>query len=174
MSIFSESSNSFRQQYPNENTVFVTRRHWIILIAPLLILLFFLLLPFITYAFINTASWFQVVSSPFWFLSSIWILFLWNVAFYNIMIYFLNTVILTDQRLIQNKQTGFFQYALNELRLDKIQDISVNISGALATFLNYGHLDVQSAGTEKKFHFDTLPDPKKIKKIIMEQEIKEN
>jgi hypothetical protein len=172
MPIFS-SSNSFRQQYPNENTIFVVWKHWIVLIAPLLILLVFFLIPFMVYAFINGAAWFQVISSLFWFLTSIWILFLWNAAFYNIMIYFLNTVILTDQRLIQNKQAGFFQYTLNELKLDKIQDISVNISGPLATFLNYGDLDVQSAGTETKFHFETLPDPQNLKKIIMEQGVKE-
>ena len=58
------------------------------------------------------------------------------------MLYFLNTVIVTNQRIIENKQEGFFEYRTNEMELTKIQDISIKISGSLATFLDFGDIEI--------------------------------
>ncbi len=88
------------------------------------------------------------------------------------MIYFLNTVIVTNKRVIQNKQEGFFHHTSNELELNKIQDISVKILGPLATFLDFGDVEIQSAGAKPKFYLDRLPHPKKIKEVIMKLKTK--
>ncbi|MFQ6084461.1 MAG: PH domain-containing protein [Candidatus Aminicenantia bacterium] len=172
MSIFAPSSNSFRKQYPEEKTLLVTRRHWIILFAPMLFILFLALLSFVIHSFIESASWYDVISSLYWFLVAVWFLILWNLAFYSIMIYILNTVIVTDKRVVENKQEGFFKYTLNELELDKIQDISVKIYGPLAAFLDFGDIGIQTAGAQPKFYFTQLPHPEKIKETIMNLKIK--
>ena len=85
-----------------------------------------------------------------------------------LMLYFLNAVIITDQRVIQNNQKGFFNYDMIEIKLEKIQDISVKIVGPIATFLDFGDLEIQTAGTQVKFHFNGLPQPQKIKDLIMD------
>ena len=54
------------------------------------------------------------------------------------------------------------------MELDKIQDISVKITGPLATFLKYGNLEIQTAGAIPKFYFNQFPEPEEIKKIIMD------
>jgi len=82
------------------------------------------------------------------------------------MIYSLNTIVVTNKRVMDNQQKGLFQYALNELEREKIQDITVKINGMFASFLNYGDIEIQSAGTQNKFYFKKLPDPQKIKEII--------
>lgn len=82
------------------------------------------------------------------------------------MIYSLNTVIVTNKRVLDNQQKGFFNYVLNEVERSKIQDISVKIKGVFASILNYGDIEIQSAGTQNKFYFHTLPHPQKIKEII--------
>ena len=168
MSIFESSNNSFRKQNPKEKTILVTRKHRIILFSKMSFLGFCVLLPFIIYSLINSFSWYSIIFSVYWFFVSIWFLLLWNLAFYSIMLYFLNIVIVTNQRVIENKQNGFFDYRANEMELSKIQDISIKISGSLATFLDFGDIEIQSAGAKAKFYFDTLPHPEKIREIINE------
>jgi len=168
MSIFEPSNNSFRKQNPEEKTILVTRKHRIILFSKMSFLGFCVLLPFIIYSLINSFSWYSSISPVYWFFVSIWFLLLWNLAFYSIMLYFLNIVIVTNQRVIENKQNGFFDYRANEMELSKIQDISIKISGSLATFLDFGDIEIQSAGAKAKFYFDAVPHPEKIREIINE------
>ena len=168
MSIFKPSNNSFRKQNPEEKTILVTRKHRIILFSKMSFLGFCVLLPSIIYSLINSFSWYSSISSVYWFFVSIWFLLLWNLAFYSIMLYFLNTVIVTNQRVIENKQNGFFNYRANEMELSKIQDISIKISGSLATFFDFGDIEIQSAGAKAKFYFDTVPHPEKIREMINE------
>ncbi len=83
------------------------------------------------------------------------------------MLYILTVAVVTNKRIIRIDQKAFFIYERNEMELDKIQDISVNIQGIFATFLDFGDLQVQTAGTIVKFTFPQLPNPQKIKDIIM-------
>ena len=172
MSIFTISSNSFKGQRPGETTVLVTRKHWFALFIPMLFIFLLALLPFIIYSFVSSAQWYSAVASLYWFLGALYFLILWNLAFYNIIIYFLNTVIVTNQRIIQNEQKGFFLHNVDELGLDNIEDISIKIFGPLATFLNFGDIEIQTAGAQNKFYLPQLPNPKKIKQIITDLETK--
>ena len=83
------------------------------------------------------------------------------------MLYSLNTVVVTNKRVMENQQRGFFKYTLNELERDKIQDISIKIEGVFASFLDYGDIEIQTAGAQNKFYFKKLPQPQKIKEIII-------
>jgi len=168
MAILSKSSNSFRGQFVDETVVLATRKHWITIIAPMALVLFVSLVPSLIYRFIlSPADWFNYqYNLLFQFISRAYYLIVWSIAFYNLMIYYLNTLIITDKRIVENKQLGFFNNIVNEIKLDKVQDVSVKIQGPLATFLKYGDIEVQSAGAVSKFFFRQFPDPKKIKQII--------
>ncbi|MCD6550356.1 PH domain-containing protein [bacterium] len=83
------------------------------------------------------------------------------------MIYSLNTVIITNKRIIENQQLGLFKHVIKEIELKNIQDISIEILGVFAQFLNYGNIEIQSAGAIAKFNFTRLPNPQKIKNIIV-------
>lgn len=132
------------------------------------LVLFVSLVPGLIYRFLLLpADWFNSqYSLLFRFVSNAYFLIVWNIAFYNLMIYFLNTLIITDKRIIENKQLGFFNNIVNEIKLDKVQDVSVKIQGPLATFLKYGDVEIQSAGAVNKFFFRQFPDPEKIKQLI--------
>ncbi|MCK4454242.1 PH domain-containing protein [Candidatus Parcubacteria bacterium] len=171
MSIFTSSKNSFEGQLPGETTILLTRKHWLNLFVPLFINLLLILLPFVVYFIINSFSWYDKISSLYWFLATLLLLILWNLAFYNIMIYALNTVLVTNKRVIENKQEGLFKHRINELELDKVQDISIKVFGLLAELLSFGNLEIQSAGAKVKFSFTQLPHPQKIKNTIMKLKI---
>lgn len=166
MPIFSSSFN-FRGKLPDETIIMLTRRHWIRIVGPLIVLGIFSLAPFILYFLISVQTWQNDFQKLFWFLSVLYILLLWTSAFYNIMIHVLNTVIITNKRVIENEQRGFFRYNLNELRLYNIQDISIKVFGIFASVLNYGDIEIETAGAEQdKFYFNALPKPKEIKRVI--------
>ncbi|MBU4481074.1 PH domain-containing protein [Patescibacteria group bacterium] len=83
------------------------------------------------------------------------------------MLYILTCAIVTNKRLIRIETKGFFKYERAEAELNKIQDISVKIEGIFPAFLNFGDLEIQTAGTIVKLTFPQLPNPQKIKEIIM-------
>lgn len=170
MAILSKSSNSFRGQLLEEETILVIRKHWIVLLVPMLLILLMAVVPSIIYHyFLQPNSWFNDnLNLLFRFLTAAYFLIIWNIAFYNIMIYSLNALVITNKRVVENKQLGFFKNVVNEIKLDKVQDVSVKIYGPLASFLNYGEVEVQSAGAVNKFFFKQFPDPEKIKKIILD------
>ena len=80
--------------------------------------------------------------------------------------YYLNIWIITDHRIIASRQKGLFKRELVELSIANIQDISVHIEGFMNTFLNFGGVEVQSAGAEKKFQMTSVPSPTKVKDLI--------
>lgn len=166
-SIFSPSSNSFKYQFPGERVVLVTRQHWFTLFKTMIWPFILALAPIFIFYFLRSYELYRAFSSAYWFITVVYFLVLWNLAFYALMLYMLNTLIVTEKRVIKKSQTGFFKYTLNELELDKIQDITVKIFGIDATFFGYGDLEIQTAGSINKFNFEKLPDPERIKRTIM-------
>jgi len=80
--------------------------------------------------------------------------------------YTLDVWIVTDRRIIDSTQHGFFNRVVSELHLSRIQDISVSTRGVIQTFLKFGDLQVQTAGTDEKFKFQQIPHPEKVKDVI--------
>jgi len=161
------STNSFRGQSAGEQTLLVARRHWIVLFGPIFVLIIAGLIPCVIYHYINQTNWYNQWLDLFWFLMAVYYFFLWDVLFYNLMIYALNTIVITNKRVIKNEQNGFFKYQAAELEIAKIQDVSVKVHGILAAIFHFGDLEIQTAGTQNKFYFDRVPNPEKIKALIM-------
>ncbi len=165
--IFKVSTNSFEGQETGEKVIMLLRRHPIVILLRLLGLTIAYFLPLIV-----SAVFFEYIIqygfvSLYLFLISIWTLLIWIIAFYSITMYALDVWIVTDKRIIDSTQHGFFSRKISELHLPRIQDISVNVSGFLQTVFKYGDLHVQTAGTEERFNFLQVPDPNLVKDSIM-------
>jgi hypothetical protein len=78
-------------------------------------------------------------------------------AYHYIMWYF-TVYIVTDQRLRQVTQRGFFGKDVVELRLSKIQNISYNIPGFSGEFLGYGTIVIQTFVGDLIIHKVEHPD----------------
>jgi len=75
--------------------------------------------------------------------------------------------IITDRRIIVIDQIRFFQRNVSIFRLERLQDIEFNVSGLIATVLNFGTLKAQTAGThEHNFQTSGLPDPRGLQGLI--------
>lgn len=168
MSLFTTTHNTFEGKLPDEEVLLLTRKHWIAVAIPLGAAALLSLLPFIAYSYLTEILRFPVTPALYRFLVALFYLILWHAVFYAIMLYALNTVIITNKRIIEHEQRGFFNHNVHALELYRVQDISVHTVGLLAALLRFGTLEVQSAGTQNKFVFPTIPDPLRVKNILME------
>lgn len=163
--VFLFSNKTFDGILPGEKVILLVRRHKFFFYLPFFLFIFLAFLPLVLLNFLIDFIY-QKFHDLVWFLTTIYISILWLTLFFNLMIYSLTTLILTNKRIIKIEEKGLFNYNRAELELDKIQDIQVNIYGFLGNFLNFGQISIQSAGTETKFNFDLLPAPLKIKDEI--------
>jgi len=172
-SIFIESHNTFEGQEPGENVVLFLRRHPIVIIVKIIGLVISYLLPillsivFIDFIFNND------LFVVYLFAISIWNLFMWVIIFYSLTMYALDVWIVTDRRVIDSTQHGFFNRTVSELHVTRIQDIYVKVEGPIATFIDYGNLFIQTAGTEERFIFKQIPRPVHVKDEIMKMAFRE-
>lgn len=98
------------------------------------------------------------------FLSTIWI-----AIFGIITNYYLDLLIITDRRIILINHKGFFWRNMASFRLERMQDINIEINGIIATMLNFGTIEIETAGHgEEDFRAVGIADPSDIKAIIIE------
>ncbi len=167
-SFLTSTNYSFEGKKEGEEVIIFLHRHWITLFGQTLIILTGALLPFLA-IFLFGGFISRTGSLPlFAAISAVYYLFLWYAFFYSLTMYTLDSWIVTNMRIINSVQTGFFNRQISELALDKIQDVTVHTKGALATFINYGDINVQTAGSERHFIFEQIGQPQAVKDQIME------
>ncbi len=80
----------------------------------------------------------------------------------------LDVVRITDKRVIDVDQKGFFNRNIATIRLEDIQDVTIQSSGIFATLLGFSDLNIQSAGHLNEFIVRGLKDPEQIRSTILE------
>jgi hypothetical protein len=69
--------------------------------------------------------------------------------------------------VIDVRQNGFFARTISELELEKIQDTTSEIKGVFPTIFHFGNLFIQSAGEKERFVFQDVPNPDKVRDVII-------
>lgn len=127
----------FEGQRPDEKVLFVFRRHIIAMRKGF----YLLLIPFALSA-VPVLIWqtnLELLISPLVGLTLGLILFS-----YHYMMWYFTVYIVTDQRIRQVTQRGFFGKDVVELRLSKIQNISYNIPGFSGEVFGFGTIVIQT------------------------------
>ena len=167
-SILKDSPNSFEGQEKGEEVILLLRRHLFVILFPLALFTIACFIPVILgiifWSYFSTHN----LLNLFFFVSSIWFLIIWLIAFYFLTMYTLNTIAITDHRIINSDQHGFFNRQVSELHSHRIQDVSTHTNGLIETILKFGDITVQTAGTEKQFVFHQIPRPDRAKDVIMQ------
>src|SRR3989338_2822239 len=161
-----DTSYTFEDKKSYENVILLLRRHWFTLFLKFLGYLLLGLLPLIAYIgirFMTSSS----LGGLLGLIAVIYYLIWWYGLFYVITMYLLDVWIVSDHRVIDSEQHGFFKRTTAEIHLAKIQDISVAVAGVIPTFLDFGSLEVQSAGAAEKFFFKQIPHPNTVRDTIM-------
>lgn len=132
-----EAKLDFEGQRPGEEVLFIFRRHIIAMRKGF----YLLLIPFALSA-LPVLIWqdnIALLISPLIGFSLGLILF-----FYHWMMWYFTVYIVTNQRLRQVTQKGFFGKDVVELRLSKIQNISYNIPGFTGEIFGFGTMVIQT------------------------------
>jgi len=155
-----------------EKIISEIRRHWIVMLNNVLVSALLAFVPVIVYIILDELEIISLTgatTSLFIFLTSSWLLLLWTFFYVAWTNYYLDVLVLTNKRLIDIEQKGLFNRNMSELRWENVQDITVEVSGFLATLLDFGNVHVQTAATSKEFIMKTVPRPYKIKDEILKQ-----
>ncbi len=163
---------SFRGQQPGEKIVKIVRRHWFNILQQYFIVFFFILLLIIGLQVLPLYLDFEENETIFLFIGSTFAIIIWLYSFIVWIDYYFDVWIITDTRIVNIEQKALFVRSVSELKFAKIQDIHTEVRGLIPTILNYGDVYIQTAGTKERFRFHKVPDPYKLKGMIMNMQSK--
>lgn len=149
----------------DEIIILILRQHWITLVPTYLLVIFLIVVPFFffTHEFFDSFTIiFRVMVWAFWYLGVAGIILQRTVTWFH------NVYILTDERIVDVNFPSILTSDISTTKLDSVVDYSMKNSGFLSTMLDYGTIEIQTAGEEKEFSFFDVPHPGKIIKLLGE------
>ena len=154
----------------NEQAVLFLRRHWIQLLALAGYAVFFILIPIAVWIVLNILD--IQITGNFWgpilsVVLSCYLIFTAVILITQFTDYYLDTWIVTNERIINIEQKGLFKRIISTLHLNQVQDVTAETKGFLNTFLTYGDVYIQTAGTRERFNFKTVDNPEEVKHTII-------
>lgn len=162
----------FTGQRDGEEVVEIIHRHWFDILSRFIFILFFssLLLSGFIFLFFLFPDFLNISQKQlFLFLENTFFLFIWLFGFLIWIDYYFDTWIITNERIVNIEQRGLFDRHISELNFRNIQDVTTNVDGILPTILNFGDVSIQTAAEQERFMFRMVPDPYKIKDVVMKR-----
>lgn len=154
-----------------EKPVLFLRRHWLEVLSIFFYTFVLLVIPLLLlfgFRSLGIEPFSDPVLQPFAIVAaSIYLLFVLIIFFTQFTDYYLDTWIVTTERIINIEQHGLFSRLVSELHLNEIQDVTSETHGFLETFLTYGDVYIQSAAERQRFTFKNVDNPDDIKQVII-------
>jgi signal transduction histidine kinase len=132
-----KAGKSFADQFDNEDVLFVFRKHPIVMRRGIIYSSLALLAGTFPALIRPEYSWFFGGLAAGFVLCVLVFFPYWMSWYYSVFI-------VTNQRLIQVTQKGFFNRSIVSLGLDQIQMINYEVAGLQETLLGYGTISIQT------------------------------
>lgn len=144
----------------NERLIKIARQHIMFLMPmffswPFLIVGLFIVRYALKFNFFGYWFWVSVIA----------VLLVLLVILYKSYIWRSNALIITDQRIIENKQHGFFSKTVTELLYRDVLEVSYDKKGISASMYDYGDLRIRTAA-ENEIVFEKIAGPDEIVELI--------
>lgn len=156
----------------NEHVLLVANRHWFRPMLEIIMLTFSLLIPMILSAIVYSIPELPITQHQIALLSIIfilsWLFIVWNITFVIWTNHILDVVIVTNLHIFDIEQIGLWNREISTLSLEKIQDISSRTEGLIANLLDYGQLEIQTAGSISNFIVKNIQRPDLLREKITE------
>lgn len=163
-----DSEFEFEGQHADEKVILIEKQHPWVLVKMIGVIVGVGLIVFFFFLFFHLAQ----IS---WIILALAAVFLVFYLFGRIFIYNNNLFILTDQRIIYINQTNLFNRKVSETELNKIYNISYEIKGIIKSLLNFGDIQISTAGDEKSLiNLQNFENPHFIYEKINERQKKIN
>ncbi len=148
---------------PDEELIWMDRRH-----------VFYFLVPFVPVAFLTAAamsitllSWQEGFPGPIRGLSLAALVFFLALCVYLIVDYLNDFYAITDRRIVHNERIVLVFNSWEEIPLDRVQDV-IQTRGLGDRLLGTGTVIVQSAAEQGSIVIAHIPDPTRIRTLVME------
>lgn len=100
--------------------------------------------------------------------SALTILFGFIIIVTATVVYHQSSIVVTDKNITQILQDGLFGRKVSQLTMTNVEDVTAKQHGIFATLLDFGELQIETAGEQKNFVFKYCPRPGYYAKIILE------
>jgi len=158
-------------QLPDEKVLKIIRKDLFVMFKKVLafvmllaILVAFIFILFFLYPTINESELYPIIVLG----ASSYLLFIWLFFFFMFIDFYLDTWIITNERIINIEQEGFFSRTISDLRLFRVQDVTSEVKGVVPTMMGFGNVYVQTAGEQNRFNFEQVPNPDSIRDFIIQ------
>lgn len=161
----------------DEKIITTVRKHWFFLFSRTCGVLMTALLPLVGWILVSQFLQSDTIATTiniapytkhFSYLFLLWLLINWMSLAYIWTDHYLDTWTITDRRIIAVDQVSLFRRRTGSFRLEKLQDMNIEINGFIATILNFGIIEAQTAsGSEEEFRANFIPKPQELKAIIL-------
>lgn len=163
----------------DEKIIKIVRKHWFIVVSHAISIAVVALAPLVGWIVISSLMEQQTASIAidlsqylphFLFFFSFWLLANWMTFAHTWTVFHLDVWVVTDRRVIVIDQVSLFKRHIGSFRLEKLQDVNIEINGIIATFLNFGLVECETAsgGHDSDFRTKSLPHPRELKSVILE------
>lgn len=160
----------FPAQEKSEKIIKVIRKHWFSY------MIFWIVAVLMSIPLIVAGSYWAIhqndLPSVFFNLVAIFapvdLLLIFGLMIYGFVDLYLDVYIITDHRIVDITQNGFFKREISEVNLRMIQDVKAEVDGVFPTLLHFGNVYIQTAGEIRNFFFSSIPHPYEISKKILD------
>ncbi len=167
---FIPDSVKFINEDPEEKVLLLLRKHAITNLSWIFVSFLMIILPFFAQVFIPSGFLtheFQLI------IFLIWYLIILAFSLEKFLSWFFHVNIITDERIIEVDFVNLFYREITDANIDQIQDVTVEMGGAIDTFFRFGNVVIQTAAEIPKITFESVPNPDKVARILRELRIQE-
>ncbi|MEX2054431.1 MAG: PH domain-containing protein [Candidatus Colwellbacteria bacterium] len=150
-----------------EKVIFELRRHWYVLARDSAIPIVLAVIPLIILGVLGPLGVPEELFLPILALCLGWFAIAWSVFFIVWTNYYLDVWIVTNIRIVDIEQFSLFSREVSEFRLDRVQDVTVEVRGMVPTLLGFGTVQVQTAGMSREFFIYDVENPYQVKDRII-------
>ena len=162
-----------------ENIIKVLRRHYWVMLPFTIGLLILSIFPLLFFYFISSdllplddilrQGFIDFINN--WglkvFAYSVYLILLWVFFFIEWTDYYLDVWVVTDKRIVDIEQKGFFHREITSFNYEQIQDITIETRGFIETLFKFGTLHVQTAGIGRDIIIKDAASPENARLIIL-------
>lgn len=159
-STVAQAPNDLSEEAVKEDFILSMQDHWIWLLRPVFFLICGVILTIVVFSIGMTSRTFSFQIQYFLYMLAFVIASIsLHVFFLLILQWLVETVLISEKRIIDIKYVPFLVDDMNHISLEKINDVEKNQHGIIKNFLNYGeiHMSVSGMHTDIHFHYVRMP-----------------
>lgn len=156
--IWAEDEYRFHGQRQDEHVMLVKNQHPMVLFRLAVFSVVSLLIPYLLASWVPSFATKGII---------IYFAILVFVLVYRIYGYRNSVSILTDQRILNVQQHGFFNCQISEAELDRIQDVSSEIKGVWQTMFGFGNVTIRTASKDSLLVLSDIGSPYDVQQAIV-------